>query len=162
MGVEQGDDLTDGHAQSIVPMSAENQQSVADGGSRKGVGNRRFDHFLTARTITAIDGMLGDDRLNFFGDIFNDARSLGFVPLLGLELVAAGWAYLQAMLFAVVDPGRLGAMMAGVALLLSWFFPFFEDGRFGIDWFLTGWRRRRRRFLQPCPTDEFEHDNQGG
>jgi hypothetical protein len=83
--------------------------------------------------------MLGDDRLNLFGDVFDNARA--FV-LTTLQRTAATGAAFQAMGFSLIDPlGRL-APMARVTFLGTWLLA--SPGRIGLG--VNGHHARRCRW----------------
>jgi len=123
------DELVERDAQAVVAPTGEAHQPVAKGGIGQGVRHDRLDVLLALRAIVAVNRMLGDDRLQVLGQVFDEPRAAAPAAL---QRSAAARANLQAMLSVFVDPRRRGAMVAGMAIAGAGAFAASATGRRGV------------------------------
>jgi len=105
--------LADGHAQSIMKPGTERDDVVPQRGIGHGVGNHRLDMLFAVRAVIPMNRMLGDNRGDLFGNIFDDPFAL---PLAALKFSAAAGAGFKAMLDCPVDLVRRLASRPGVTI----------------------------------------------
>jgi len=110
------------------------------------VRNHRLDVFLALGAVVAMDRVLGDDRLNLFGDVFDGSRTL---VRTALQRPATTGAAFQTMGLLLIDP--LGSLTPVTGMtLLGTGLPR-PLGRVGLRIDRDHSRRRGRRWLLPVP-----------
>ena len=156
MKVEHFDNLREGIAQGIVQPRAEDQHAIAQRRARQGRAHHGLDLLFAPGTPVAVDGMLGDYRLDVFGNVFGISGA-GF--LAEAQSPPTLRADLGPVFFATIDARRHLAAAAGMALLA----PGLLLAARGCRRLLVGWlhaRGRGRRLMRSgrrrCPL-LFEH-----
>ena len=147
-------DVVDGDAKPIVKPTGQRDQVMPERRAGQRIGHDRLDVLLALRAVVAMDHVLGDDRLDFRGDVFDHARTCSPAAL---ELSAATGTTLQTMGFLLVDPlGRPAPttrMPFASPRLLT------PPGRvgLGVDRPHARGRRRRWRLCSGLPLQPRDH-----
>ena len=100
MIVENVHDLIDRYAQSIMEPGSQGIQMVAYRRMGQRIGHDGFHVFFALGTVVAVNGVLGDHRLNLFGNVFDDP---GPTALTTLQSSVTVWTALQTVGFPFID-----------------------------------------------------------
>src|SRR5205814_2912739 len=105
--------------------------------ARQGIEHFRLDLFFARRAVVAMNRVFGDDRLDDFGNVFDDAGPHLFATLQGPAAIGTN---IETMFDVLIDLGRRRPTLALVARGPSRFF-----GAFLGRWFQKGRLHARRR-----------------